>query len=416
MFRILASTTLLTFALSGSLRAQAPKPATPDPKAMYEDIEILRRILVKDLGSRSGPSEVDSYTHAAEDSVRRGLDWLRQNQYAEASQHFYRVQSTAFGSDGSRLGALTRTTPATMEGAYLKGHGVTYSLAVNGSERTFFDPTTRATGLMSICIKCHIAESVERFLTPNVPSRAPPKVTEWEKARREVKGEKDPQPSIASTFQMQSVCAPGSLTEKILKVLAENGHHFQQLPAAEHITVVITFGLPPAESVDVTRKLPSRPAVLRNAEKHIESGDSHLKAQNYAEAISGYAEAIKVLEADPIAIPQATPYETVRQFIDEAQKLLRGCYTRQAQALLASGKTAEARAALTKAETAVVKVNLPKEKPEPKVSPNLPAKLLISVTKKSLDQLHEGKQTLDQFRKEAEVQAINLPAAEKKMP
>jgi tetratricopeptide (TPR) repeat protein len=427
MFRLIASCTFIALTITHVAKAQMPKSEQPkatgpDLKAMYEDIEILRRILIKEFGMRPATSS-NTNLNMYDEPVRRGIDWLYQNRaanstYDSAIQDYIGAVNYLDLShpNANSFWAVKRPAAATIEGAYLKGHGVTYTLSVNATEQTVYDAVTRGLGLVSVCVKCHLADSVDRFVNPPNPSRAPPKLSDWEKARREVKGEKtEPQPSIASSFRMQSICAPGNLSEKILKVLAENGHNFKQLPGAENLTVVITFAPPRVEATESYRKA-NVPAPLRAAEDHAALGDLHLKQQKFAEAIASYAEAIKQLESGPLTLsfPADTNYDRVQQVVEDAQKLLRGSYTKKAQALLASGKTSEAKDALTKAETANVKVNMADVGRAPKVSPNMPAKLLITVAKKALDSHHDGKLSLDQLRKEAEVQTINLPAADKK--
>ncbi len=412
MHRLLACVAAALVPFCASVRAQAPKATAPDAKAMYEDIEILKRILVRELASPTGRLTTEQSSQYS-DAVRMGLNWLAKNQgYGNVYDSGISPTYAATVLLGENIYGTTRqSTPASLEGAYLKGHGVSYALSITSVGQAIYDPATKGMGLVSICIKCH-TESMERVLQPDVPNRIPPKLSDWEKVRREVKGEKDrPQPSVADSFKIQGICTPGNLTERILKVLAENGHNFKQLPAAENISVVVTFPNPRSESE--LRKTSIVPLPVRSAEEAIAHGDLHFKQQKYAEAIQRYSDAIKHLDT-PVSFPADANYETVRQVIEDAQKLLRSCYTKQAQALLASGKTAEAKEALNKAESATVKMTAPKAKAEPKVSPNLPGKLLITVSKKTLDQHHEGKLTLEQFRKEAEVQAINLPPADKK--
>lgn len=411
MLRLLNIWTVLCLANTAPANGQAPKANAPiaqqpDLKVMYEDIEILRRILVKDFGSQPNVPVSSNNSAHYDDMVRRGLEWLNQNQ-----NPYLGLGDT----ENNPHRSLKRAALATIEGAYLKGHGVAYTLSVNAAEQAVYDASTKGIGLISVCSKCHPAESIDQFLKSGVPNRAQPKLSDWEKARRDVRGEKtESQPSNASSFRMQSNCAPGNLTEKILKVVAENGHNFKQLSGAENITVVITFAPPRAEAIDSYHRKAAAPPTLRVAEEKATLGDLHLKQQKNAEAISSYAEAIKQLESGPLSFAADTNYDRVQQYLEDAQKLLRGSYTKQAQALLALGKTSEAREALTKAESVTIKINVNNLAPAPKVSPNQPAKLLITVSKKALDQHHEGKLPLEQLRKDAEVQTINLPVADKK--
>lgn len=430
MMRLISMGAMLGMIAVADARAQMPKETARGPaadvKAMYEDIEILRRILIKDLSARPGMYLPTATYGSDESAVRRGIEWLYRNQsdtyeqsntltalaalYAAGDQTFADANSNSFW-------VTKRSGIATIEGAYLKGHGVTYTLAVSPAEHsTTTNAAARGAGLLSICIKCHLPESADRYLNPGVPNRAPPKPSDWEKYRREIKGDKaESEPSVASRYREFGICGPGMLTEKVLSALAENGHNFKQLQGTENITVVFTFGFKKVEASETQRKA-SIPPTLRSAEENAALGDLHLKQQKYAEASQSYGEAIKQLESGPLAFSAEMNYDKVQQYLEDARKLLTGSYTKLAQALLAAGKTAEARAALAKAETATVKVNLNAKAPPEKVSPNLPGKLLISVSKRALDQHHEGKLSLEQLRKDADVQTINLPPAEKKTP
>lgn len=421
MIRILLSCGLITLLLNGNAVAQAPKANNSDLKAMYEDIEILRRILMNELSKTPASSQGNANSYY-DNTVRRGLEWLGQNQYGYAPLNTNTPYSTLstlnaanYSTINSRYSSARLGGSAMIEGAYLKGHGVSYTLALHGADQAVYDPQTKGTGLISICMKCHAPESADRYLNSGGPSRATPKLSDWERIRKEVHGEKtEPEPSVAATFRMQSICAPGNLTEKILKVLAENGHNFQQLQLSENISVVISFGMPRVEATDSYRKTGNTPAVLKNAEEQAAMGDAELKQQKQGEAVRHYDQAIRQLSELGLSMPSDMKYETARQIVDDANKLLRSCYLKKAQALLSAGMTTEAKDALANAESAFLKVKLPKETPESKVSPHLPAKLLITVSKKSLDEHRAGKQSLEDFRKAAEIQSINLPPAERK--
>src|SRR5688572_10735398 len=80
MYRIIVACGLLLSLSIGNAAAQAPKATSPDLKAMYEDIEVLRRILIDDLGTGSGSPQSGANIQYTNDSIRRGLDWLYRNQ------------------------------------------------------------------------------------------------------------------------------------------------------------------------------------------------------------------------------------------------------------------------------------------------------------------------------------------------
>lgn len=421
MLRILICCCIAVLVSTGNIRAQAPKTSTPDVKLMYEDIEILRRILARELGGAPLPNPTIVYDKDTSEAVRRGIDWLSRNQGAAQGTYNSGYSQEVATNASEYLGAIGRMDivgrrglPTTIEGVYLKGYGVTYTLAVSAAEQVVYNASNKGVGLISICIKCHAAASAERFLAPTNPNRAAPKLSDWEKTRNEIRGEKsETQPSIAPSFMLKEICAPGNLTEKVLKVLADNGFQFQQLPGGENITVVFTFSAK-GEAAEFQRKYSNMPQSLRVAQDHAALGDLHLKQQKYAEAIQSYAAAIKQLTEQPLFINTESPYDEAARHLEDATQSLHGYYTKQAQALLALGKAAEAKDTLNKADSAKIKLNGYAKTPVEKVSPNLPAKLIITVSKKALEQHHDGKLTLEQLRKEAEVQAINLPPTEKK--
>src|SRR5207245_11156001 len=58
-------------------------------------------------------------------------------------------------------------------------------------------------------------------------------LSEWDRTRQQVRGEKAP--DTAATPH------PPALTDLVLELLAENGKHFGQLSPTESVTVVVTF-------------------------------------------------------------------------------------------------------------------------------------------------------------------------------
>src|SRR5262249_9187603 len=90
----------------------------------------------------------------------------------------------------------------TLEGIYLKGQGVVYTVTLSSLQ-----------------------------LTAKVETAKP--VSEWESVRREFRKEKEtPKKSDAGKV--------AGLREVLLKVLAENGHHFSRLGENESLTIVVT--------------------------------------------------------------------------------------------------------------------------------------------------------------------------------
>lgn len=176
----------------GVYAAFSAKNATaPD---MREDVEILRRLLdqalLKAYGLPAGYTDgVPSYRPT----------------------RFYPLIGLAqLSEDGTRLSAVNGDYAAPhFEGVYLKGYGVVYTATLPPPPS---DPTAGSKA--------------------DARNKAP--LDPWERTRMELHGQ-TPEP------EAKAVPAHPSLSEVILKVLAENGRHFGGLQDGERITVAVTF-------------------------------------------------------------------------------------------------------------------------------------------------------------------------------
>src|SRR5262249_3929814 len=81
-----------------------------------------------------------------------------------------------------------------------------------------------------VSLPMHFHEPIKSSAKP-----ASKPLTQWERTRLEMRGEKMDRPEKGQEPPRET------LTDKLLKVLAENGQHFQQLPNNEHITVAVTL-------------------------------------------------------------------------------------------------------------------------------------------------------------------------------
>jgi tetratricopeptide (TPR) repeat protein len=151
--------------------------------ALYEDVEILRRLLDRRLAVVDRIHFRESITGTA--SMRGSLPADNVHQ--------------ALGDVGS-----------TLEGTYLKGVGVVYSVTL---PPPLHDP-----------------------LGKDEPAAAKP-LTPWERTRKELRGEK----MEGADKGRESRTVP--LADAVLRELAENGKHFNQLADDERITVAMTFRL-----------------------------------------------------------------------------------------------------------------------------------------------------------------------------
>jgi hypothetical protein len=398
----------------------------------YEQIEILRRLLDHGLTGRDTG----------------------------------KVHSTAFSPDGKHLatatsegavriwdtatGKLLRDPHASLElpalqGVYLKGQGVVYT-------------TTIPPGTLAPVVDAG-ATSVEKPLT------------EWERVRSEVRGEK-PEPNKPKS--------KASLADLLLRTLADNGKHMTQLPEGESITVAVTFapmqscmachanpwsvtdlpimgnmfrGTSSIGSSGTTSSLggsgtsstgtsgsgsstttsqetqfrSAREKFLRDlsdqhgeAKKTVLLGDLHLKQKQYHEATQAFQKAsesfVNILEKIRRAsldvtgsLPTTNP--TVELDLLESR-------TKLAQALLGEGKQDEARKILSAIATQAQRgaQTDPAKPAAEKPGIVLPSKLIVSASKKSLEAVGSGKMTFEEFRKTATVDYLTFDKGEEKTP
>jgi tetratricopeptide (TPR) repeat protein len=370
--------------------AQAP-PAPETAKAgkrpqMYEDIEIMRQLLNQKL-------------RKAEPAPVYFQDRLTTYQLGTLPAAGINPPQTGLHYLGGQFGGVAPSAPRSeAEGVYLKGQGVVFTMTLAPSAH---DPRPAA--------------------EKPAPKAAP---SDWDRTRSELRGEKVPPPKTTETKS-------ASVADTILKLLADNGHHFSQLGAEESLIVVITFrgGVAGGQAktgkeelirrayLDLTGALPTPEAVkaflqddrddayqklvegLLNETKprttapatndHEVLGDLHMKQGKAKEAIDAYQ---KAMEKDP-------KREVILNKLIQANVAANN-YTK-AQELLKNAKDLAKQPPVATAETA---------KPAtPAAGAALPTKLLISAPKKLLDIAGAGKITFDEFKKAATVEYLTFP-------
>jgi hypothetical protein len=295
-------------------------------------------------------------------------------------------------------------------------------------------------------------------VTLPTPSRDPMAVAEkpadrpltaWERERRELRGDKPETPKKAEA-------GSPSVSETILRLLAENGKHFTELSPDEHVTVAVVFrpgrwftnqqcaschhgtartlfnswlegsSAPGASSSDPNRPIPrpmgppSTPA-LKKADDTIAAqfrndmalGELHVKQGKLAEAVKLYQGLIEKCDALLTELGKQ-PADTSGP--ERLQVVVIGTEicSRLAQAHLAMGDRDSALRVLQKGTGYGRNLEgvgaAPKTGTEPAPASPLPAKLVISVSKRILDQAGTGKMSLGDFRKQA---TITYTGAEK---
>jgi tetratricopeptide (TPR) repeat protein len=376
----------LLFTLFILVFARAPLNAQPSPEGkrvgiilkevrddnndtMYEDIEIFRRILDRELQPlhpRVSSSSVIGNPFAS-----------------TATTYPYNVQDLATGGNyplytpyityTPASGPNKEEVPSSLEGVYLRGQGVVYTATVSSLQSP---------------VRSSAASPVRWRVTVQRSD------SDWENIRRQIRNEKE-QPKKTETSK------PPSLSDVLLRVLAENGHNFSQLGENESLTLVLTVHETGSSSgatksgtgsakADSTAATYTRISLDRSQLRDLELlGELHFKQGKYAEAISVYARLLG---------------ETKSPKVDaELKRKLAQCYLMQGQDVTARSLLDEA-IALMKQETEAKDKPLSAAKP----APALPVKLIISVQKKLLDQAKEGKITFEEFRREARVQTLRF--------
>jgi hypothetical protein len=369
----------------------------------YEDIEVLRRILLGRLQKMYGPSYRTGltgksvYTLSGTDGNRQ---WVRSaTGYGNATNNPYNPNTTVSGGGYRATGKDSSVlSPAfNLEGVYLKGQGVVYTVTLPPPEG---DPRALSS------------------------SRTGKPLSEWDRMRSLVRHEKG-----ADGDKADGVKKP-SLTETFLKVLAENGHHFTRLDDKETLTLVVTFRRPSFlerlsgaevlfrgqyDSTTATGQHVRALGEKMKANKAIEVkdvalavrdyellGDLHLRQGKSQDALGSYARAMELLKRYPDKGSDA--------------KQLAGIYGKVAQAYLALQQTQAAHKAIEISLSYMKNIDeassTAKGAKGTRAS-NLPAKLIISASKKLLDQAGTGKVPFAEFVKEAKVEYLPFAAKTK---
>lgn len=260
-----------------------------------------------------------------------------------------------------------------LEGIYLLGHGVIYTATLSSLQ-----PSAKVQ-----------ADSSDKVIYEAVLRES-----EWDSIRRQVRNEKE-KPKKPEESK------PPSLSDVLLKLLAENGHNFSQLDGNESVTLVLTVHETGSSSgatksgtgsakADNTAAPTTGVPLDRSQLRHLELlGELHLKQGKYDEAIRVYARMLG---------------ETKSPKVDaELNRKLAQCYLMQ-------GQDEQARAFLDQAIALMKKETEAKDKPLPAAKPAaaLPVKLIVSAPKKLLDQVKAGKITFEEFRRQASVETLRF--------
>jgi tetratricopeptide (TPR) repeat protein len=374
--------------LSSALLAQNPRPAAENvdrpTNSMAEHVEIFRKV----LGRKLTPA--------------RTAYGYRSGQNADGISNYYVPSNgTLWSHDGGndyRAWSLDGGD-ALVEGVYLNGYGVVFTTTL---------------------------PSWSRGGKPSDDKPAAKQMSDWDRAQMELRGEKV---SVAAAPPVAQRTA--SARDIILQVLADNGAHLSRLRDDERLTVVVTFhdhgsslmsgqlattisgtlGVTTSQGVGgqnmyAPRLASPQTAAPTGAQNRAPSSardyellaDLHLKQQEYQTAIDAYAKAIAGYEKEAKSGQSAD---------GDASRNLRPLLLRQAQAQLALGHEDRAMELLQKARSAnpgSSPATTAKESTKDSGKPRIPSKLVISATKRQLDQVAQGKMTPEEFRKSATIE------------
>jgi tetratricopeptide (TPR) repeat protein len=453
-------------------RVAAGPQQSSNSQKMYEDIEIMRRILNRKLGLWPGlialntscaSCHVVSGNHI-KNSEGKLVDIFGSNGRIRVPMDQANTAPTSevaiadFDGDGLLDMFVTNDhqvhdahaslgVPTDVEGVYLKGQGAVYTVTLPPPPR-------------------------QRLLATKFTSSKP--LTDWERARQSVRGDQPKQENSKPESHETGIFAELEnsghlgLTEAILRVLAENGHHFSNLAPDEKITVAITF----RESGRSANQIQAGGAQTDNplsawGNKPMQEYPTTWENQNLrggglgfsgGGGLSGGGNSSKVI--DPGAgglgigglgppVPEGgkvsgggsagnqTPasvrdfellgdrlfkqgkyLEAIKAFqralnLNPSAKQSAALYRRIAQADLAMDDAAAAKKALAMADE-LLKENVdPSQKSSSGVgkgasSSSLPSKLIISAPKKLLDQVGAGKISYADFRRQATIDYLGL--------
>jgi hypothetical protein len=391
----------------------APQVAAYEPRTMYEDIEIMRRLISRSLVAR--PPAVNHWKQSQCASCHATSHSLLNDPSKEymanhpARNSYYPQQSGAVFADYDIDGSLdifvvndsdphSAAIPMSIEGVYLKGRGIVYSLNL---------PT--------------MAREELAITNPGQPAAG--RASDWDIVRSQLRGTpaKAPTPPKKATF-----------VDSLLQVLAENGKNLSQLPAKETVTVVVTFrgnstidvfhnsmgysstrsetaassnGSPQAGGPAAGPKTAAEPIT---PDRELELlAELHLKRGNLDEAASALERA--VARAKDITVDPTLPAQQIKAIEERANNRIRDLVRKLAEIYLKNNRLDAAKNAL--AVNPVVTVAASQPKPAATTAPEsvrLPAKLILTVSKETLNSVGRGIITPEQFHNQVILELLNM--------
>ncbi len=199
----------LTFALPAAAQ-DSVRPAA-DSRAMYQDVEVMGAILVRRVVPNCTSCHGDPFA-GGNSFMSSGMGAMGGSAGVGGPGMGGGAAISNFDSDG-RLDIFLANHPhgnsiglGSVEGAYFRGQGVIFQATV---------PPVPA-----------------KELKLSGTTQSPKSLSDWEKTLLQIRGEK----ATTTAHKPQ-----GTLADKLLKSLAENGKNFTRLPENENLTIVVTF-------------------------------------------------------------------------------------------------------------------------------------------------------------------------------
>jgi tetratricopeptide (TPR) repeat protein len=296
----------------------------------------------------------------------------------------------------------------------------------------------------------------QRDPKPAAPS-APKPATEWERMRKQLRGEK-PEASTALPKQTEP-----SVADLVLEALAKNGHHFSKLGDKESLTVSIVFrpeahrnpGRMPAYHAALENPFVSEAELAAFAEAAVlqegigeapggpgkgsgpqdpknlppgppgttpaDKGSSALLRESAARALAEASSPRDYELLGDLHRKQGQNQEALRAYQKAADKNpdaqhAAAMYLKMAQLYLTvEHDEAQARTAMDRAREILASLAVISKEP---AKPNergssLPSRLIISVPKRLLDMVGSGKMSVADFKKAAIVEHLSFDGANK---
>ncbi len=306
------------------LRAQEAKESTE----RTEDIEVLRRILNMSLGisPKPAPASVTFFNVGSKTESHGGTVTVNPN-----------LRTTEF---------IARPVIAPLDGIYLKGHGVVYTMKIPvGATSSLV--MGKEFGLSETCAKCHSLDVVPKAAVETVlnlkESNKP--YIEWLRTQDELRGrDTGYTPTLATDVP---ICEPGKITARVTEKLFHNQHHVRHVPEGESFSIVVTYeGYPglarnrvtttAADAKDSSAEIVDGGLHVAEAQQ-IRLGDLHLKNKNYDEAFQAYSSGLRRFTKPKIVIDlgAASRSMTVEEnmaYEQKMQKMLSAAFLSQAEA------------------------------------------------------------------------------------